>query len=263
MERRLLGWALAYAARGFSVFPLVPGGKTPLTGHGFKDATTERALIAAWWSFNPQANIGLATGSGSGLVVLDVDGPDGESSLERFPPLPDTWCALTRRGAHWYFRHPGREIRNSAGKLGPGLDVRGDGGYVVAPPSAHADGEYEWAGEHRKLAPWPDWLNPPRNEPLRAAESARAHPAGVLHRGGRVAAVALERELAAVLAAPVGTRNDTLNRAAFALARFVSSGELRGADTARELLAAAAAAGLPEHEARRTIASAFVARRSA
>ena len=88
---RTLGWALSYAARGLAVFPLVPGAKRPLTRNGLKDATTETALLTAWWTLNPDAGIGIRTGKISGVAVLDVDGPDGEASLAHFPVLPDSF----------------------------------------------------------------------------------------------------------------------------------------------------------------------------
>jgi hypothetical protein len=260
----VLGHAIAYAERGLHVFPLVARGKTPLTQHGLRDGSIEPEAIASWWASHPDANIGIRTGAVSNVVVLDVDGPEGEASLQDLPPMPDTWCALTSTGAHFYFSHPGHDVRNSAGRLGPGLDVRGDGGYVVAPPSIHPDGtRYVWAGEHRKLAPWPSWLEPAQNEPLSATESLRTYSAGVTVRGDRYAAAALAGEAEHVRTATVGTRNDALNRAAFAVARFVATGELRGSDVAAVLTDAAVAVGLPEHEARRTIASAFAARSAA
>jgi Bifunctional DNA primase/polymerase, N-terminal len=145
----LLRAALAYAGRGVPVFPCEPGGKRPLTRNGHWDATTDRRAIERWWRRQPSANIGLPTGKESGIVVLDVDadgGPESLAKLEREgAPVPKT--ARTRTGGggfHLFFRYPGiTEIRNSAGLLGPGLDVRGEGGYVVVPPS-RTRGPYEW-----------------------------------------------------------------------------------------------------------------------
>jgi hypothetical protein len=134
--------ALAYAGRGVPVFPCEPGAKRPLTSNGHWDATTDRRTIERWWERWPSANVGLPTGQESGIVVLDVDvEAGGLESLARLKragaPVPKT--ARTRTGGggiHVFFRYPGTtEIRNSAGLLGPGLDVRGEGGYVVVPPS--------------------------------------------------------------------------------------------------------------------------------
>jgi Bifunctional DNA primase/polymerase, N-terminal len=146
----LLRAALSYARRGILVFPCKPGGKRPLTYNGFWDATTDARRIGAWWYRWPAANLGIPTGERSGLLVLDVDssggGPESLTVLERENgPLPRTAKARTGGGGvHHFFRYPsGHEVRNSAGWLGPGLDVRGEGGYVVVPPS-RTRGVYEW-----------------------------------------------------------------------------------------------------------------------
>jgi len=140
--------ALAYARRGVPVFPCERGAKRPLTPNGHWDATTDRRAIERWWRRQPSANIGLPTGKKSGIVVLDVDdgGLESLAMLEREgAPVPKTARARTGGGGiHVFFRYPAStEIRNSAGLLGPGLDVRGEGGYVVVPPS-RTHGPYEW-----------------------------------------------------------------------------------------------------------------------
>jgi putative DNA primase/helicase len=172
--------ALALARRGWLVIPLHhprgahgcscgaascgSAGKHPATLHGLKDASRDVTALERWFR-QGELNVGVVTGSGSGLVVLDVDaGHDGEASLEaleaRHGAIPATPEVLTGAGRHLYFAHPGGVLGNSAGKLGPGLDVRGDGGYVVAPPSLHRSGRrYAW--EHSSptvLAPLPGWL---------------------------------------------------------------------------------------------------------
>ena len=146
----LLKAALAYAGRSVPVFPCRPSAKRPLTRNGHWDATTDPRAIGRWWKQWPSANIGVPTGKKSGLVVLDVDpdagGSESLAKLERADsPLPETARARTGRGGiHVFFRYPrGTEIRNSAGLLGPGLDVRGEGGYIVVPPS-RTRGPYKW-----------------------------------------------------------------------------------------------------------------------
>jgi hypothetical protein len=153
--------ALSYAKRGIPVFPCEPGGKRPLTYNGFWDATTNLNRVKAWWGRWPDANVGVPTGKGSGLLVLDVDprdgGPESLATLERENgPLPETARARTGGGGvHVFFRYPAeKEVRNSAGWLGLGLDVRGEGGYVVVPPS-RTQGSYEWIDRSRPVeAAW-------------------------------------------------------------------------------------------------------------
>jgi KaiC/GvpD/RAD55 family RecA-like ATPase len=153
---------------GMRVFPLRPRDKRPLPGtRGFKDASDNLAQLDRWYLAHPAANIGLPTGADNQIVVLDFDyrhWPGREEQVdtdgvvhERDPwemveeffegKVPDTWVVETPSGGfHLYFKHPGELIPNSAGKLAPGVDVRGDGGYVCAPPSIHPNGhEYLWA----------------------------------------------------------------------------------------------------------------------
>ena len=169
----LLTAALTYAAAGCPVFPCRPD-KRPVCAGGFKDAVTDRKQVETWWTARPGMLIGRPTGAVSGVIVLDVDmdatqGKDGEASLSALTaqhgPLPDTWEVLTPRGGrHLYFRHPGGHLPNSASKLGPDLDIRGDGGYVIAPPSRLPDGRsYQWEAssdpeEGAPLADLPGWL---------------------------------------------------------------------------------------------------------
>lgn len=155
MEKSMKEWALYYASLGLAVFPVKPHGKAPLTEHGCKDASWEEAQIERWWARWPSAGIGIATGEASGgLLVIDLDvdedkGIDGRESLRRWEmahgPLPgNTWLSITGRGGYHYFYQVNRETKNRAG-LYEGVDVRGDGGYIVAPPSIHPNGRaYEW-----------------------------------------------------------------------------------------------------------------------
>ena len=165
----LLSAALKLADKGKRVFPCRPAGKQPLTNRGFKDATTGATMIRQWWHQHPQANLAIATGEQSGVIVLDVDvdsekGKNGEAALvalvEQQGPLPQTLVARTPRGGrHLYFRHPGTGVRVpcSTDKLVKGLDVRGDGGYVLVPPSRTERGEYRWESKNPP-AEMPKWL---------------------------------------------------------------------------------------------------------
>lgn len=146
--------AIDYIKRGLAVFPLEEKGKRPKTRNGFKDATTDAAQVKAWWQQWPNANIGIATGKRSGgifVIDLDIDedkGIDGYHTLEDWQrengKFPETWTAITGRGGYHLYFHSNSEIKNRAGII-DGVDVRGDGGYVVAPPSIHSNGNrYEW-----------------------------------------------------------------------------------------------------------------------
>lgn len=176
----MLEAALALAARGFAIFPL--DGKIPFAGsHGHKDATTTPETLRAWWSTHPNADIGIATGAPSGVVVLDIDGPEGELALKHSDfEIPETLEARTGKGRHLYFIRPGVELRNFAGRL-PKVDMRADGGYVVAPPSRHVDADgkltgkvYEWQDEDAPVAPCPLWLIELAQQATKEKEAAKA-----------------------------------------------------------------------------------------
>jgi len=157
--------ALFYASNGWKVFPLRPRDKVP-TVKWADVATNEVNMIQGWWEFQPDANIGIACGECSGITVLDVDKDhDGYDSLTalalRYGPLPKTPVAKTGSGGeHIFFKYaPG--TRNSAGKLGRGLDIRSQGGYVVGASSIHPNGKmYEWVIDPSEapLAEMPDWM---------------------------------------------------------------------------------------------------------
>ena len=159
--------ALALARKGLAVFPLKARSKTPWTRHGCLDATTDLETIAGWWDGWPDSNIGVATGSKSGIWVLDIDGEPGADELlkleHRFGALPATVTAVTGTGGHHlYFRLPdfagAPVMKNTASALAAGIDTRGEGGYVVAPPSIHPNGNpYGW-GAPDEFAAAPVWL---------------------------------------------------------------------------------------------------------
>lgn len=158
---QVVDYALLYASRGWRVFPLKPRGKTPLVKGGFKAATVDPNQIRAWWQQWPTANIGIATGRASGLLVFDIDGKPGLDELAKLTrlhgPIPSTPVVVTSRGWHIYLALPQGDAGRIPCSSGDGLDVRGDGGYVVAPPSVHESGHvYYWANELRD-----DGTNPP------------------------------------------------------------------------------------------------------
>lgn len=172
-------YATDYAVRGWRCFTV--DGKRPLTKHGHLDATTDPGGLNRMWSIRPEAGVAIATGSRSGFFALDIDGEPGFETLRdlerRHGPLPGTPTVLTPGGGeHRYFEYC-NPIGCSAGLVGFGLDIRGDGGYVVAPPSRHPNGGiYEWASEGHPddipVAPAPDWLEALTHQ--RAAQPAQA-----------------------------------------------------------------------------------------
>jgi len=141
----MLDYALAYARNGWKVFPLAVKDKVPLIkdGRGCLDATTEREQILKWWAKCPSANIGIATGES--FFVLDIDPKNNGNLWLETVELPDTIQQQTGSGGtHYLFSGP-PDIPNSAGKIAPGVDIRGAGGYIVAPPSVHPNGNrYTW-----------------------------------------------------------------------------------------------------------------------
>lgn len=211
-----------YARRGWPVFPIHSAregqcscgrldcpsmGKHPRTLHGLKDATCDEPRIQEWWSQWPDVNVGIVTGAKSGLVVVDIDprhgGDDSFSDLERtYGSLPKTIQSLTGGGGqHYFFQHPGGSIKSRP--MAEGIDIKADGGYVVAPPSGHLSGRtYAWeASSHPDdipLAQLPPWLlamltkgyaeNPAPPTPAKIPEGARnttlASLAGTMRRKG-------------------------------------------------------------------------------
>ena len=161
----MLDHALALARRGLFVFPCLPQAKEPATAHGVKDASVDPDLIAHWWRQEPKANIGVATGARSHIFVLDVDTTDAEAELRKLEAehgaLPATVESITARGRHLFFEWPSKTpLRNSAGRVGPGLDIRAEGGYVLVPPSIHPSGRtYCWSVDSAgAFAHAPQWL---------------------------------------------------------------------------------------------------------
>lgn len=275
--------ALRYAEHGWPVVPLhTPTavdvcscphgpdcgspGKHPRTRTGLAEATTDLEVVDGWWRRWPDANIGVATGEVSGLVALDVDLPHGPRSLERLEqtvgPVPATCTQRTGSGgSQLLFAHPGGQVRNRVA-VRPGLDVRGDGGYIVVPPSLHASGDrYVWTLAE-PVRPIPG----PLLEMLTRADRRHLQLAGdgptdgpVIGRPTAYGGAALDGEIAMLARAVPGTRNDTLNRAAFRLGQLVADGALQPDHVAHCLRGVALDIGLGELEVDRTIASGLAA----
>jgi hypothetical protein len=218
--------------------------------------------VRTWWGSWPAANIGVGTGSASGIVVIDVDAPGGKTSLElltsRLGELPATLEAVTGgQGRHLVYRHPGGHLGNTVGKLHgfetplPYIDLRADGGAIVVAPSRHISGNrYRWVDAAVMPAPAPAWLRePPRPAPV-------AIPAASLGPGGntRYGLAALRRELADLATTEHG-ENPRLNKAAFSLGMLVAGGELDRTTVEGHLAQVALGIGLHPAEISRTISS--------
>jgi len=273
--------ALSYAQRGWFVFPchtVTNGGcscrqadcgspgKHPRIAGGLKSASADPETIARWWARWPSANVAVRTGAVSGLVVVDIDPDHGGGAtirdlVDRHGPLTRGPVVRTGSGGwHAYFRHPGDPIHNSAGtRLGAGVDVRGDGGYVIAPPSRHASGhQYTWRSTG-ELPDLNDWLHQRLVIPIHVERSQRTEPIRLDAAISAWARSALDDEATRVRDAPSGRRNHTLNRAAFCLGQIVGAGILDASLVEQTLTASAHAVGLSERESLLTIRSGLTA----
>ncbi len=230
--------ALSYAAYGWPVFPLrgkLPARSKAHGGRGFHDASTDPAVVEAMWTRYPGANVGVRTGETSGLAVLDVDAPAGIVTLTRLETergvLPGTVLAMTGSGGmHFLYRHrPGLGI--GAAVWGPGLDLRGEGGYIVVAPSVHpGTGEpYRWAGNIWQW-PLPDW---PAQLPVPVLP--RKAPTNVVTPLRAPADKVLAGLLRTVLTAEPGTRNSRLNWAVSALGWAIENGAMVNIDVAESV----------------------------
>lgn len=226
---------------GFSVFPVELNGKRPLVHwKAYQTAPADFATVARW-STQP-SNIGIATGAVSSLIVLDLDSAEAVQEAER-RGLPDTVTVKTAKGLHVYFRHPGGKIGNRAGIL-PGWDIRGDGGYVVAPGSVHPSGAlYEWENPPGlfELAEVPKWLSAMLAKADAQEAPCKPHtaqPAKTGHLDTPYGLKALEGEVQAILRAGGGQQETTLNAAALKVGALVAGGELSLTTAKNRLFAA-------------------------
>ena len=256
----MLHEALWYAAAfRWAIFPIKPQSKEPATAHGFKDATTDPEQIAAWWS-KTDYNIGVDCGR-SGLAVIDLDGPEGLAAWDKLQAsIAPRMCMVQitgSGGSHLIYRQPALvSIKNTAGKLAKHIDTRGEGGYILLAPSIHPNGNaYAWhpdadTDHFDDMETFPPELLPllqdQAHTPPSAPTQAPRNPSRTLQR-------AYER----IANAPQGTRNDTLNKAAFYLFNLAKDGLLSELDARDTLTAAAQRAGLNERETTATIQSAY------
>lgn len=271
----MIAAALDLVDAGFAVFPVGPDGRSPLVKRGCYAATRDPAQIEAWWRERPAANVAIACGPASGLLALDVDrhgGADGFAALAElvaeFGPLPPTVTSRTPGGGkHFLFRHP--ETARPENRVGlkrygadgsrrvyHGLDVRGAGGSICAPPSRKASGAYTWERDPftTALADVPGWLlalmlsePPPREvKPLRIGDNPS--------RTARYVVKAVEGECEAIASTAAGTgRNQRLFIGAARLGELVGAGLLQQDAAEAALERAAEACGLTKEDGRRSV----------
>jgi bifunctional DNA primase/polymerase-like protein len=247
------------ARLGLRVFPCEPLGKRPLTESGVHAASRKRGVIHRWWSNRPNANIGVALPCG--IFALDIDAQSGGYEtlhrLEREHGMltPDTVLAMTPSGGmHYLFRYPDDlPVGNSAGRVGRGIDTRGDGGYIVVAPSeiVTKDGEiksYRWvhAPWEIKIAPAPKWLIRLARRKPKAVQSSGPFTASMNTRA------LAESIVKTVLTKTEGERNDTLYWASCRFGELIRAGRLSQSEALATLVEAGARAGLSEQECERT-----------
>jgi hypothetical protein len=242
--------ALAYAERGYPVFPCSPNTKVPFARtNGCKDATTDEATIRRWWDSAPTANVAIATGSVSGLYVVDVD----VVSSEVMPLLPTTWTARTRGGG-WHYIYTSTEAlpntnKKAANAVHGDADTRGEGGYILVFPSVIDGKSYTWVNDIDP-EPLPKWI---ADKVRPKAETRMATRQMFQMVSTSWAGKALDEECDKVANTGEGGRNEALNRAAFKLGQIVAGGHLSASQAGQALDNAAAVCGLPERERRATI----------
>jgi hypothetical protein len=228
-----------------------PGRKRPYTPRGFHDASRDPAIIKRWWARWPNALIGMPTGSASGFVVADIDiknpRANGFDTLEDLGHvLPETPMAHTPSGGlHVFFTNPERELRCSAGLIGPGLDIRAAGGYCILP--SKGSGYYWdpiWNFDTVEPVEAPDWLWPPPPSRPRIAVPPNLRSAGL----SRYAEAALDAACNAIVRAPAGEQEATLNSEAFSIGTLAGAGGVPAGLALRALLAAASR--MPDHNPR-------------
>jgi hypothetical protein len=276
--------ALEYLERGWSVIPLRPQDKVPyadllpikldaegqvmLTRSGrprhtwepYQNRQPTRDEVCGWWGRDPTANLGIVTGRVSGIIVQDLDGPEGMAEAQRRGGIPRTPISRTGNGMHVLYQHPGYEVGNFA-RRAPGIDARGDGGYIAAPPSIHPNGQqYQWQVEPDvPLADAPGWFvelwTPDETETWITNTLTGEIRRGSEITSGNYGERALASELDRLSKAHNGNRNNTLVQAAFRMGQLIAEGRLEIEEVEQKLTLVARVIGLGESETRATINS--------
>lgn len=259
-DATMLDHALGYAANGLPVFPLIPGTKRPATPNGLYDATTDEMKIRDWWTATPKANV--AARPLDGMAVLDVDVRNG-GTLDALGDLPATYRTRTGGGGwHIWFWLPQDCTDKVRGKLdqADGIDIKTSTGYLVMPPSIHPDGGRYILDDDSEPANLPAHLLDRVVRRQMPRERAAVAPQRFAdRRGGCYWDAALTAELDAVACAPEGSRNDTLNTAAFNLGTLTIAAGIDPNEVADQLTTVARGIGLDDWEADATIRSGLTA----
>jgi Bifunctional DNA primase/polymerase, N-terminal len=261
--------ALALAAEGIAVFPLIYRDKVPSKkSRGFYDATTNPAIIRRWFGGAVRWNLGVRTGQASGVWIVDEDEPGAlDALIAAHGPLPPTRESSTGRGRHLWFKSTVLPIpsRVGTGRIWPGIDIKSERGYVVCPPSIHKSGvPYRWANDG-PVAEAPSWLlvlarKPKAPEPLPTRSNASAVISGC---PGVYGAAALRGEVEILASTAEGNRNNQANRTSFSLSQLAAGGELSWADAERAIVEACVVNGLVADDGLRSVMATIASGRRA
>lgn len=274
----MLTAALAYAETGWPVF-FLGRSKRPVANcpacrdadddhdreacdclicHGLYAATTDPDRIRAMRAAVPRGMLAVRTGAPSGIVVVDIDPANGGRVHPELMP-PTAYVRTGSGGLHLYYQHPGHPVPCSAGRLSPGIDVRGDGGYVILPPSVHprTGRPYVWVrrGPVEEMPPALVAACMPAPERAPEPRATSTTPAGGISYPDRLLAAHLD----AVRRAPEGRRRVTLYGSARGVARMVAAGAIGAADAYAALADVGRSAGQTERETRAAIVGGFKA----
>lgn len=237
--------AMFYVEHNIKTFPVKRQGKSPLCPKGFKSATTDKVVLQEWNNKFPNCNVGIPTGSINNIFVVDIDGEQGIESLNRLELIYgklDAPTVTTGKGKHLYFKMPeNTDIKSSVSKIADHIDIRANGGYVVAPPSIHENGhQYTWENfiPNQGFPEAPSWLI----SLITNAEKQPLPVSGVLEE---------------IASAPEGERNDTLYKRSISLIGRAMRKNLNMAEIKENIINAAMQSGLSTEEALKTFDNAL------
>lgn len=243
--RNFFDVAMFYVQHNIKVFPVKKQGKSPLCPNGFKSATTDKVVLQEWNNKFPDCNVGIPTGQINNIFVVDIDGEQGLEALKRlelFYGKLDAPTVITGKGKHLYFKMPeNAELKCSTSKIANHIDIRANGGYVVAPPSIHENGhKYTWENfvPNQDFPQAPSWL-------ISLITNAEKHP------------LPISNILKEIANAPEGERNDTLYKRSITLITRAKRENLNIEEIKENIISAATQSGLSKEESLKTFANAL------